>query len=36
MYSNEAGRANWDIYDDFKLKKNNIGLHCLNKNISAL
>ena len=22
VYSNEADRANWDIYDDFKLKKN--------------
>ena len=21
-YSNETERANWDIYDDFKLKKN--------------
>ena len=22
MYSNESEKANWDIYDDFKLKKN--------------
>ena len=26
-YSNEAERANWVIYDDFKLKKP-FGLHC--------
>ena len=31
-YSNEAERANWDIYDDFKLKKP-FGLHGLYKNI---
>ena len=34
-YSNEAERAIWDIYDDFKLKKP-FGLHDLYKNISVL
>ena len=34
-YSNEAERANWDIYDDFKLKKP-FGLHGLYKHNSAL
>ena len=33
-YSNEAERANWDIYDDFNLKKP-FGLHGLYQNISA-
>ena len=32
---NEAERADWNIYDDFKLKKN-YRLHGLYKNISAL
>ena len=35
-YSNEAERANWDIYDDFKLKNNNFGSHSLYNNIAAL
>ena len=35
MYSNESERANWDIYDDFKLKKP-FGLHGLDKKYSAL
>ena len=34
MYSNEAERANYDIYDNFKLKKY-FGRHGLFKNISA-
>ena len=34
-YSNEAERANEDIYDDFKLKKP-FGLHGLCKDNSAL
>ena len=33
-YPNEAERANWDIYDDFRLKKP-FGLHCFYKNISS-
>ena len=36
MYSNETERANQDIYDDVKLKKNNFVLHGLYKHISAL
>ena len=36
MYANEAERANWDIYDDFKLKKTPFGLHGLYKMFSAL
>ena len=35
MYSNEAQRANYAIYDDVKLKKN-LGLLGLYKNISVL
>ena len=34
-YLNEAERANWDIYDDFKLKKP-FGLHGLYNYMSAL
>ena len=34
-YLNEAERHNWDIYDDFKLKKP-FDLQGLYKNISAL
>ena len=34
-YSNEAERANWDIYDDFK-SKIPFGLHVFYINISAL
>ena len=29
MYLNKAGRANWDIYDDVKLKKTHFDLHGL-------
>ena len=35
-YSNEAERANEDIYDDFNLKKIIFCLHRLYKNISAI
>ena len=35
MYSNESERANYDIYDIFKLKKPFV-LHNLYKNMSAL
>ena len=35
MYSNVTERANYAIYDDFKLKKP-FGLHGLYTNISAL
>ena len=32
-YSNESERADWDIYDDFKLKKNSFGLQGFHKTI---
>ena len=32
-YSNEAERANYDIYDDFKLKKNPLFFRFIKKNI---
>ena len=35
MYSNEAQRAEYDIYDDLKFKKP-LDLHGLYRNISAL
>ena len=35
-YSNETERANVDIYDDLKLKKQTFSLHGLNKKVSAL
>ena len=34
-YSNEAERGNYDIYDNFKLRKS-FGFHGLYTNISAL
>ena len=34
-YSNKSERANWDIYDDFKLEKT-FGPHGLYTTISAL
>ena len=34
-YSNESERTNWDIYNDFELKKP-FGLHGLYKHNSAL
>ena len=35
MYSNEAERANQDIYDDFKLKERIFGLHGVHTHISV-
>ena len=35
-YPDKTEKANWDIYDDFKLKKKKFGLHGLYKTISAL
>ena len=35
MYSNKTERANWDMCDNFKLKKP-FGLHGLYRNILAL
>ena len=36
QHSNESGRSNWDIYDDFKLKKTIFDLHGLYINIQRL